>query len=789
MRNSFSARLIVLLTLALALIMGGGMLLDYRFSREEILARLAEEARVEIGVAINDTENWLRGVQATTQLLGRFLQQTDYAEDGLQQLLHDVVANNDEIFGAAIALNPALSDQPEGFAAYYYSGQGAVRFANLASDKASYQDQPWFTDPIAAGKALWSEPYFDTGGGEVLMTTYSVPVYRYGDSGERSLYAVVTADVTLADLQRVVSQLHLGASSYGLLFSRQGRVMSSRNPASVMKHFSEMAYQGVDQDIWHSMFKHALEGEGITADFPCPESAGQCTIRMGRLESTGWPIGVVYNQREILAPLHRYEIKTAMLALGTLLLMSLTVYLLTSRLTRPLQQLSSASEHIARGNLDVPLPQARGEDEVSRLVRSFASMNRELKAYIGDLETATASRSRLEGELNAAREIQMSMLPGAGEASWREGGISLWAQVLPAKTVGGDLYTYFRDGRQLLLAVGDVSDKGVPAALFMARSISFLQQLAGSQLAPDTAMAKLNNALERDNQSCMFVTLFLGVLDLESGELCFASAGQTAPSLLRNGQAGPVSQDTGPALGLAANQVYPRNTLHLLDGDRLAIFTDGIDEAFDTGARMYGVERVDEEMQANAQLPLAACGRALIASVEAHAGAQPQSDDITLMLLEYRPGGRHSSAHSFSPGPGLASQLESWLQPLLQAWAVPTELVLELNLVAEELATNVNKYAGLDEEEQMLVTLALQAGTLSLEIRDAGRAFNPLTESRRSTLGADIDAAEIGGLGVHLITRLTDRQSYRREDGHNVLRVEKDIRAPERARPDQHPEY
>ena len=542
-----------------------------------------------------------------------------------------------------------------------------------------------------------------------------------------------------------------------------------------MKHYSEMAYKGVDLDSWHSLFSRALAGETSTVDFSCPEAIGRCTIRLGRLGITGWPVGIVYNQREVLAPLYRYTIKTALLSVGTLLLMTLAVYLLTSRLTRPLQQLSRATEHMARGELDVPLPQAAGEDEVSRLVRSFSAMNRDLKAYIEDLESATASRSRLEGELNAAREIQMSMLPGAGELQWHERGTGLWAQVLPAKTVGGDLYTYFRDGERLLLAVGDVSDKGIPAALFMARSISFIQQLAGNDISPDVAMAQLNNALERDNHSCMFVTLFLGVLNLDNGELCFASAGHTAPSLLRQGEAQAISQETGPALGLAPDQYYPRNTLQLCNNDRLAIFTDGIDEAFNSEGRMYGVQRVDEALLETAGLPLAECGHALIASVEAHAGEQPQSDDITLMLLEFRTATERCSSHSFTPGAGMTRQIDAWLQARLRRWELPAEVVREFTLVAEELATNVDKYANLKPGQQVTISLVQQGQTVALEIRDPGMPFDPLNEGHRSALGADIDSAEIGGLGVHLVLQLTDRQSYQRQDDHNILRVEKDI--------------
>ncbi|MEH6586730.1 MAG: SpoIIE family protein phosphatase [Halioglobus sp.] len=775
MKNSISTRLIVLLTLALAMIMSGGMLLDYRLSRQEILTRLGEEATVEVGVAVSDMENWLNGIEATTRLLGRILEQREYSQEGLQQMLRDVVANNDEIFGAAIAVNPELTDTPQGFAPYYYVENGAVSFADLASRQASYQQQHWFTQPIAEGKALWTEPYFDTGGGDVNMTTFAVPVYRLDAQGNRFFYAVVTADVSLKALQRVAGQLHLGESSYSLLFSREGLMMSTRTQNSVMQHYSQMSYQNVDLDSWRSMFSAALRGENSTHDFPCPESAGRCTIRLGRLETTGWPIGLVYNQDEILSSLYLYQMKTALVGAATLLLMAIAVYLLTSRLTRPLQQLSRAAEQMAKGELDVALPRAKGKDEVSQLVRSFKSMNRDLKTYIQDIETATANRSRLEGELNAARDIQMSMLPGSGEVFWQEDDVSLWAKVRPAKTVGGDLYTYYKCDNHLFIAVGDVSDKGVPAALFMARAISLIQQLSGTATPPEQAMAELNNALERDNHSCMFVTLFLGVLDINSGQLSFASAGHTAPSLLRDGGVTTVSQETGPALGLAEDQSYPINSLQLMPGDRLAIYTDGIDEAFNAQKQMYGVERFNQELLGSGELPITEAGAVLFDSVASHTGDLPQSDDITLLLLQY-PGATASRIQqAFDLGPGLTARVQAWLEAVLEDWQLPGDTILEINLVAEEIVTNVQKYAGLATGQLLESVVTFTAGTLLLEIRDQGAPFDPLHEGHRSELGADIDSAEIGGLGVHLITQLTDRQSYRRDDGYNVLRVEKDI--------------
>ena len=633
--KSITTRLIALLTGCAALIVGGGMWVDYHLSRKEILQGLEARANKEVSVVIDDLENWLSGVEGATRFLATILAQREYSDRGLRQMLHDIVENNSEIFGAAIALNPDFSGRPTGFAPYYFRDEGLIQFADLASEEANYLEQPWFTGPVEAGKGVWVEPYFDAGGGDVNMTTFAVPVFRTDDAGQRVFYAVVTADVKLRDLQKVLEKLQVGENSYSLLLSREGTVMSTRTQDSVMQHYSQLSNTGVAGEQWREMVQQALNGQGITREVPCPETKSRCVIRMGSLQSTGWPIAVVVDQREVLAPLYNYQLKTGLVSAVTLLLMAAAVYIVTSRQTRPLADLTRATESMARGKMDSPLPTARGDDEIARLVRSFSRMNRDLKTYIADLEVATASRSRLEGELAAAREIQMSMLPGSGEALVQEDGVELWARVQPARSVGGDLYTFCRSGDQLFIAVGDVSDKGVPAALFMARAISLIKQQSGTGAPPDQAMAEINNALERDNPNCMFVTLFLGALDIPSGQLRFASAGHTAPSLLRHRAVTQVAQETGPALGLVAYQYYPVNTLQLQGGDRLAIFTDGVDEAFNEAGEMYGIERFNSGLAKGADIAPDRAGAELFDSIARYAGDQPQSDDITLLLLQY----------------------------------------------------------------------------------------------------------------------------------------------------------
>jgi sigma-B regulation protein RsbU (phosphoserine phosphatase) len=563
------------------------------------------------------------------------------------------------------------------------------------------------------------------------------------------------------------------------MLSRTGIILSGKNPANIMRHYSQAHSDELDSSTWREMFSSVLAGQAVTRRLECPEIFGRCVIRMDTLQSTGWPVAVIYSEKEILTPLREFQTKSAVLGLITLLLMSLAVYFVTRRLTRPLTALAQASDDIARGELNTPLPSARGDDEVARLVRSFTAMKKDLKSYIADLEAATASRSRVEGELAAASEIQMSMLPQGGEAIEQFEEYELWAKVRPAKSVGGDLYSYYRSGRQLFIAVGDVSDKGVPAALFMARAISLIQQLSAAEIEPAPAMAQLNNALEAGNDNCMFVTLFLGVLDLDNLQLRFASAGHTPPSLLRDGRVEVLEQDDGPALGLATDQDYPGNTVQLEPGDRLAIYTDGIDEAFNEQAEMFGFDRFNNCLAQAGEATIAEAGLDIFKAIDRHAGATPQSDDITLMLLQLKPDGQPGATKmgeisaSFSRGENLITRVLDWMQQSLEELAVPEESHMVLVLVTEELVTNIDKYGELPTGGIIEITVEASAAQVCLEFRDEGVAFNPLQDAQRATLGADIDSAEIGGLGVHLVTQLTDEQLYHRIDGHNVLRVTK----------------
>ena len=779
MTKSITSKLIVLLTLSTAIIIALGTAIDYRLSRDEIMTRLEHESVGTINAVVNDLEYWLESVAGTTKFLGRILEQREYTLPGLEQMLKDIVENNNDVFGATIALNPALVDSPLGFAPYYYRKDNVLSYADLTQGEDKYWQRTWYLEAVIAGKPIWVEPYFDAAGGQVLMTTFSVPVYRIDGDNQRFLYAVVTADVALDQLHHHLQRLRLGKSGYGILLSRKGIILSARDPKNIMQHHLKTAGDTTDIESWNTLFAGALNGQVMTHQLECPELPGGCMIRLAALRSTGWPVGVIYVEDEILAPLRNYQLKSALLALVTLLAMAIVVALVSRRLTRPLKALTEVTDQIAQGHLDVPLPRTQGNDEVARLIEAFAAMKRNLKNYIADLESVTAARGRLEGELAAATEIQMAMLPQGGEALEQCSiGYSIWAKVRPAKAVGGDLYSYYSRGNdQLFIAVGDVSDKGVPAALFMAKTISHIQQYSDAFTEPERGMALLNNALESGNSNCMFVTLFFGVLDLNSGLLRFASAGHTPPSLLRNGTSRPVSQESGPALGLAPDLEFPVNSLRLQAGDRLAVYTDGIDEAFNEKNEMFGCERFDRELERTHEASIADAGVTILQTLDQFAGSAAQSDDITLLLLDFpgEPIGNRLDrvTQSFAPGPLLTSRVDDWLREVLRTLALDEGPAMELTLVSEEVVTNIDKYAQIPHGSEIEMSISATGDEIHLEFCDAGVAFNPLLEAKSAVLGQDIESAQIGGLGVHLIRELTNRQHYQRRSERNILRVTK----------------
>lgn len=627
--RSLTTRLIAWTLVAVGAVYVATGVVSNTLARRMAIAAAEREAINETEAAVSHVEDVLHSVEERTLALGEALSVLSPSGRDADLLLRRFVEGNRDMFGGAIAW--ATGPRGEHRALYYHWGvedSGRLQSADLASAAYRYWEREWFREPLASGQPLWTEPYRDTGDGGAWMVTFAVP---FGPAGGAP-NGVVTADVRLERLDAIVAEIELGRNGFGLLVSRTGHVVAASKGEAVDHETTVLEQARPEARAWiEPILRKVQAGEPGFARVERQGRPFRLTYRpLGR---AGWTLAALYPEDELLAGVSRLRTVQALLGLTGLVLLALVVVVLSRRLTRPISALAASADAIARGDLDAPLPPVESRDEVGALARAFHRMRDSLKEYIRNLQETTAAKERLEGELRVARRIQAAMLPDA-EAGGPAEGYELGATLVPARQVGGDLFDHFRDGSRVFFLAGDVSGKGVAAALFMARAKAVFEAVASREADPGVVLDAVNRSLCRENEAGMFVTAATGVLDVETGELAFALAGHDPPVLVpASGAPGSLHAEGGRVLGLIEASDFPVNRLRLSPGDAIVLYTDGVSEAQDTAGGFFGIERIVATVVSLQHAAAPALTAGLLGAVRAFAGEAPQSDDITILTL------------------------------------------------------------------------------------------------------------------------------------------------------------
>ena len=355
------------------------------------------------------------------------------------------------------------------------------------------------------------------------------------------------------------------------------------------------------------------------------------------VESAGWSVSVACPYADIFAGLDGMKRTVMIIFIIGLLLLTGFCYFTIKRLTEPLTRFAHSAKEIAHGNFAVSLPTIQSKDEMKTLHDSFEYMQHSLVTYMEELKQTTASKERIESELRIAREIQMGMVPKIFPPFPERDDVDLYASLVPAKEVGGDLYDFFIEGNKFYFIVGDVSGKGVPASLVMAVTCRLFRTVASHFHTPAEIVTALNDTLSENNESNMFCTFFLGILDLQTGEMKYCNAGHNAPVVMHaSGKVEYMDVLPNLPLGLFGGFPYEDQKCMLSKGDSLFLYTDGVTEAENVEKELYSDEHLLEFLASYQGEDPKKVVEGVMEDIHRHAIGAEQSDDITVMCLNYK---------------------------------------------------------------------------------------------------------------------------------------------------------
>ena len=447
------------------------------------------------------------------------------------------------------------------------------------------------------------------------------------------------------------------------------------------------------------------------------------------------------------------------------------IYILIKRvIINNLQKINDTLGRITKGDLNVTVD-VRSNQEFSSLSDDINSTVATLKQYIAE------AAARIDKELEYAKQIQLSALP----TNFPKGeDYSIYAQMIAAKEVGGDFYDFYKlNDTTVAFLAADVSGKGIPAAMFMMTAKTIIKDLAESGMAVNDIFTKANEKLCENNESGMFVTAWMGILDLTTGKMQFANAGHNPPLLKRaNGGFEYLKTRAGFILAGMEGMRYRVGELTLSPGDRLFLYTDGVPEATNADNKLYGEERLLAFMNQNDSLEATALLPALKSNIDEFVGEAPQFDDITMLMFDYKSyqGGEQMTNKTFQAKIEALSDILGFVDLMLEKHECPMKIQTAVCVAIEELFVNVARYAYKDGDGEVNFGIGFdkESRTITFRMADRGVPFDPLKKPDPDiTLSAE--EREIGGLGIFITKKTMDSIEYAYENGENVLTMTKKI--------------
>ena len=664
------------------------------------------------------------GVSSQVWHTQRHLDDPDYMNMLVASMAQDGGAN---IVGAGIGFKPYYyPSKGELFEVYGRQIKDSVEVEQIASEQHDYTQTDFYQIAMRGDTVKWTPPYLDAEGAKGVVTTYGMPVRD--KRGEP--VAVLLVDMATNWVGEVVNQHHRNPSSFSLVISEDGDLIAGPDDSLA----SPSLVRKIVDMVNDSTVERELKAKGRVTGFPffdeeCGES-GHVYYAVKKREPR-WQIVLVCYDSEVFGKLDDMRKYIIIMMLAGIIVLAVIIQL-------------------------------------------FVKSHRRLQA-------TQMEQKRIEGELHIAREIQTQMLPQKNSVTRDD--VDVFGSLVPAREVGGDLFDFFLRDEKFFFCIGDVSGKGVPSAMVMAVTHSLFRSASAHENNPARMMQVINETSCHGNEANMFVTLFIGVLDLPTGRLHYCNAGHDKPIIVNSQQSTVSTLDAKPNLpvGVFTDVKYVEHEHVLTSGSTLFLYTDGLTEARNGQRQFFGLERVKEVLcsvasESKPQVLLQTMTDAVNQFVE----DAEQSDDLTMLVIHYMPQEFESVLTEtlvMKNNLHEVTRFSAFIKSATEKLGIEKSLARQLRLAVEEAVVNVIEYAyPAGKEGDITIKIMSNGNTLRFQIIDAGVLFDPTMKERADTTLSAEDR-QIGGLGILLVRELMDSINYERIEGTNVLTLIKNLKS------------
>ncbi|MCR5208567.1 MAG: SpoIIE family protein phosphatase [Eubacterium sp.] len=507
------------------------------------------------------------------------------------------------------------------------------------------------------------------------------------------------------------------------------------------------------------------------------DSTPMLTVSVPLYDSSGKVVAIIASDSEV-SDINRALNKIiigVLASIALIMIITMLVYYFATKklIINPIVKLHEATDKIIDNiesdeTVDIDI---HTNDEIEMLANSFENMDIKLKEYIRKNEAITAEKERIGAELELATKIQADMLPNIYPAFPERNDFDIFATMNPAKEVGGDFYDFFLiDDSHLAMVIADVSGKGIPAALFMMMSKILIQNAVMGGDSPAEALEAVNRQICSNNREEMFVTVWLGIIDLKSGLLTAANAGHEKPIVKQpDGDFEVLNDRHGFVIGGLDGVKYRNYDIQLKEGAKLFLFTDGVVEATDESDELYGINRTLEILNSLKNERPKGILDGVKKSVDTFVGNAPQFDDLTMLCFEYREMTNEFTVDATVENVGV---VVDYIAGKAENLPFTTKDKHHIEIAADEIMCNIANYAYENGTGKATVSVKADSEALIITVKDSGIPYNPL-EKEDPDVTLPANERGIGGYGIYIVKKLMDSVTYEHKNGNNILTMKK----------------